>query len=225
MTANGYLQLIFFLVVLIGLAKPLGWYMARVYEGQSIGLDRVLGPIERLIYRLSGVQADQEMNWKVYTVAMLLFNLAGLLVVYLLQRLQAGLPLNPQGLAAITPDSSFNTAISFASNTNWQGYGGETTMSYLTQMIGLTVQNFVSAAAGMATLVALIRGIARRSAQTIGNFWVDIIRSTLYILLPLSIVLALLLVSQGVVQTLSPYQTVRLIEATADADGNAVTEQ
>ena len=225
MTANGYLQLIFFLAVLIGLAKPLGWYMARVYEGQSTGLDRVLGPIERLIYRLSGVQADQEMNWKVYTVAMLLFNLAGLLVVYLLQRLQAGLPLNPQGLAAITPDSSFNTAISFASNTNWQGYGGETTMSYLTQMIGLTVQNFVSAAAGMATLVALIRGIARRSAQTIGNFWVDMIRSTLYILLPLSIVLALLLVSQGVVQTLSPYQTVRLIEATADADGNAVTEQ
>ena len=225
MTINGFLQLAFYMVLLIGLAKPLGWYMARVYEGQSTGLDRILGPLERIIYRLSGVRANEEMNWKVYTVAMLLFNLAGLLVVYLLQRMQGLLPLNPQALPAITVDSSFNTAISFASNTNWQGYGGETTMSYLTQMLGLTVQNFVSAAAGMATLVALIRGLTRRSAQTIGNFWVDMVRSVLYILLPLSVIVALVLVSQGVVQTFSPYQTVTLVEATTDADGNALTGQ
>lgn len=225
MTINGFLQLAVYLVVLIGLAKPLGWYMARVYEGQSTGLDRVLGPVERFIYRLSGVQETAEMNWKVYTVAMLLFNLAGLLVVYLLQRLQGVLPLNPQALPAITPDSSFNTAVSFATNTNWQGYGGETTMSYLTQMAGLTVQNFVSAAAGMATLVALIRGLSRRSTQMIGNFWVDMVRSTLYILFPLSLLLALLLVSQGVVQTFSPYQAVPLVAATQDANGNAVTTQ
>ena len=225
MTINGFLQLAVYLIVLIGLAKPLGWYMARVYEGQSTGLDRVLGPVERFIYRLSGVQEKAEMNWKVYTVAMLLFNLAGLLVVYLLQRLQGVLPLNPQALPAITPDSAFNTAVSFATNTNWQGYGGETTMSYLTQMAGLTVQNFVSAAAGMATLVALIRGLSRRSTQMIGNFWVDMVRSTLYILLPLSLILALLLVSQGVVQTFSPYQEVPLVAATQDANGNAVTTQ
>ena len=188
MALNGYVQLGLYLVVLLALAKPLGWYMARVYEGLPSGLDRVLGPVERLIYRLCGVRADRpeaEMTWKTYAVAMLLFNLLGLLVVYLLQRFQGVLPLNPQGLSAVTPDSSFNTAVSFASNTNWQGYGGETTMGYLVQMLGLTVQNFVSAAAGMATLVALIRGLARRSAQTIGNFWVDMTRSTLYILLPL----------------------------------------
>ncbi|CAN5598248.1 potassium-transporting ATPase subunit KdpA [soil metagenome] len=225
MTINGFLQLAFYLVVLIGLAKPLGSYMARVYEGQSIGLDRILGPLERLIYRLSGVQPAEEMNWKVYAVAMLLFNLAGLLVVYLLQRLQGALPLNPQSLPNISADSAFNTAVSFATNTNWQGYGGETTMSYLTQMVGLSVQNFVSAAAGMATLVALIRGLTRRSAQTIGNFWVDMVRSTLYILLPLSVILAVILVSQGVVQTFGPYQEIRLLTATQDASGNAVTTQ
>ena len=150
------------MVVLIALAKPLGAYMARVYEGQSIGLDRVLGPVERLIYRLCGVNPQAEMNWKTYAVAMLLFNLFGLIVVYLLQRLQGVLPLNPQGLGAVSPDSSFNTAVSFATNTNWQGYGGETTMSYLTQMLALTVQNFVSAATGMAMLVALIRGLRAR---------------------------------------------------------------
>src|SRR6476469_1484829 len=154
MTINGYLQLIVYLVVLIALAKPLGWYMARVYEGQPTGLDRVLGPIERLIYRLSGVRPDEEMDWKLYTVAMLVFSIASIFVVYLLQRVQGWLPLNPQGLTAITPDSSFNTAVSFATNTNWQGYGGETTMSYFTQMMALTVQNFVSVAAGMAILIA-----------------------------------------------------------------------
>src|SRR5206468_6989667 len=143
---------------------------------------------------------DQEQGWKAYTVALLLFNVIGILVVYCLQRLQALLPLNPQELGAVTPDSSFNTAISFGTNTNWQGYGGETTMSYLTQMLGLGVQNFLSAATGMTVLVALIRGLARRTVQTIGNFWVDLTRSTLYILLPLSVVWALVLVSQGVVQ-------------------------
>ena len=201
MTLNDAIQLLIFAVVLTALAKPLGAYMARVYEGRPFGLDKALGWLERLVYRLCGVDARVEMGWKLYALAMLLFNLAGLLLVYLLQRAQGALPLNPQGFGAVSPDSSFNTAVSFASNTNWQGYGGESTMSYLTQMLGLTVQNFVSAATGMAVLVALIRGFARRSASTIGNFWVDLTRTTLYILLPLSIVWRLVLVSQGVVQT------------------------
>jgi K+-transporting ATPase ATPase A chain len=225
MTLNGFLQIAFYLVILILLAIPLGSYMARVYQGERTFLDGVLGPIERLVYRLAGVKPDQEMNWKTYAVAMLLFNLLGLAVVYALQRLQGVLPLNPQGMVAVTPDSSFNTAVSFASNTNWQGYGGETTMSYLTQMLGLTVQNFVSAASGMAVLVALIRGLVRHTAQTLGSFWVDLTRTTLYILLPLSLVLALALVSQGVVQNFSPYQTAALLQSTTDADGNPVAEQ
>jgi potassium-transporting ATPase potassium-binding subunit len=215
MTANGLFQLALYVVVLIALAKPLGAYMARVYEGRPFGLDRVLGPVERLIYRLCGVRPDEEMNWKNYAIAMLLFNFAGFLAVYALQRLQHVLPLNPQGFGPVSPDSSFNTAASFATNTNWQGYGGETTMSYLTQMLGLTVQNFVSAAAGMATLIAFIRGLVRRSAQTIGNFWVDLTRTTLYILLPLSTVLALLLVSQGVVQTFGAYAKVNVVQQTS----------
>jgi K+-transporting ATPase ATPase A chain len=164
----------------------------------------VLGWLERLLYRAAGVKADEEMGWKPYAVAMLLFNLGGLVVVYVLQRLQGWLPLNPAGLGAVSPDSSWNTAVSFATNTNWQGYGGESTMSYLTQMLAMTVQNFLSAATGMAVLVALIRGFARHSAETIGNFWVDLTRSTLYILLPLSFVLALLLVPQGMTQTFGP---------------------
>jgi potassium-transporting ATPase potassium-binding subunit len=233
MTLNGYVQLGLYLVVLLALAKPLGWYMAQVYEGLPIGLDRVLGPLERFIYRLCGVRAERpeaEMNWRTYAIAMLLFNLFGFLAVYTLQRFQGVLPLNPQGLGAVTPDSSFNTAVSFASNTNWQSYGGETTMGYLVQMLGLTVQNFVSAASGMATLVALIRGLARRTAQTIGNFWVDMTRSTLYILLPLSVVLALIQVSQGVVQNFSAYKTVPLLQATSyeqpqlDADGKPLKD-
>ncbi|HEU5100618.1 MAG TPA: potassium-transporting ATPase subunit KdpA [Roseiflexaceae bacterium] len=230
MTFNGYLQIALYMVVLIGLARPLGWYMAQVYEGQPIGLNRVLGPLERLIYRLCGTREDAEMGWKTYALVMLLFNLFGLLAVYALQRLQALLPLNPQGLGAIAPDSSFNTAVSFATNTNWQGYGGEVTMSYLSQMLGLSVQNFVSAASGMATLVALIRGLRLRSAQTIGNFWVDMTRSTLYILLPLSIVLALVQVSQGVVQNFSAYQAVPLLQAQSyeqpklDAQGNPLKD-
>jgi K+-transporting ATPase ATPase A chain len=230
MTLNGYIQIVFYMLVVLALAKPLGWYMTRVYEGQNIGLNRVLGPIERLIYRLCGTRPDQEMSWKTYAFATLLFNLVGLLVVYTLQRLQALLPLNTQGLGAITPDSSFNTAVSFASNTNWQGYGGEVTMSYLTQMLGLNVQNFVSAATGMAVLVALIRGIARRTTQTVGNFWVDMTRSVLYVLLPLSFVLALALVTQGVPQTFSSYQAVPLLQAQSyeqpalDADGNPLKD-
>jgi K+-transporting ATPase ATPase A chain len=189
--------------------------MVRVYEGRPIGLDRLLGPLERGIYRLCGVRAIDEMDWKTYGIAMLLFNLAGLLAVYALQRWQGFLSLNPQGFGAVPPDLAFNTAVSFATNTNWQSYGGETTMSYLTQMLGLTVQNFVSAATGMAVLVALIRGLARKSAGTIGSFWVDLVRSTLYILLPLSFILALVLVSEGAVQTFHPYQTAILLQPTS----------
>jgi potassium-transporting ATPase potassium-binding subunit len=225
MTLNGWLQLGLYLVVLIALVKPLGTYMTRVYEGQFTHLDRFLGPIERLIYRLSGVRPQDAMNWKTYAIAVLLFNFVGLIVVYLSQRVQGALPLNPQGLGAVSPDSSFNTAVSFASNTNWQGYGGETTLSYLTQMLTLTVQNFVSAATGMAVLIALIRGLRARSAQTIGNFWVDMTRSTLYILLPLAIVLAVILVSQGVIQNFNTYQAVPLLQPALDANGNTVTQQ
>jgi potassium-transporting ATPase potassium-binding subunit len=225
MNIYGWIQILFYLIVLIGLAKPLGSYMAKVYKGERVFLDPVLGPVERFIYRLSGVKADEEMNWKTYAIAVMLFNILGLLAVYALQRLQAVLPLNPMGLGAVTPDSSWNTATSFATNTNWQGYGGETTMSYLTQMLGMTVQNFVSAATGMAVLIALIRGLVRHNAKGIGNFWVDLTRSTLYILVPLSIVVALLIASQGVVQTFSSYKTVDLLEPTTDANGNVVTQQ
>jgi K+-transporting ATPase ATPase A chain len=225
MTFSGIFQIALYLVVLTLLVRPLGAHMARVYEGRRTFLDAVFGPVERLIYLLAGVDPAREMGWKSYAAGMLLFNLAGFLLVYGLQRLQGFLPLNPQGFGAVSPDSSFNTAVSFASNTNWQGYGGETTMSYLTQMLGLAVQNFVSAATGMAVLAAFIRSLARQTAQTIGNFWVDLTRSTLYILLPLALVLAVILVSQGVVQTFSPYKTVILLQPTVDADGKTVTEQ
>ncbi len=231
MTANGYVQLILFVVVLLGLAKPLGSYMARVYDGPPMFLDRVLGPVERLIYRVCGVDPNEGMTWRTYAVAMMLFNLVGLLFVYALQRLQGVLPLNPQGFGAVTPDSSFNTAVSFATNTNWQGYGGESTMSYLTQMLGLNVQNFVSAAAGMATLLPLVRGLRQATNKFIGNFWVDLTRTTLYILLPLSILWALVQVSQGVVQSFGAYKTVALVQATSysnplkDADGNAIVDE
>jgi potassium-transporting ATPase potassium-binding subunit len=225
MTTNGYLQLAFYLIILLALAKPLGSYMTRVYQGERTLLAPVIRPVERLIYRASGVSAEAETDWKMYAIGMLLFNIVGLLVVYALQRLQASLPFNPEGLAAITAHSSWNTAVSFATNTNWQGYGGEVTMSYLTQMAALTVQNFVSAATGMAVMVALIRGIARHTAKTVGNFWVDLTRSVLYILLPLATLLALVLVSQGVVQTLRPYQTVSMLQPAADANGQSVTDQ
>ena len=225
MNIYSWLQLVFYMVVLITLTKPLGAFMARVYQGERTFLDPLLQPVERLIYRLSGVHPDEEMNWKVYAIAMLLFNGMGLLFVYFLQRIQGFLPLNPQGFGAVSPDSSWNTAVSFATNTNWQGYGGETTMSYLTQMLGLTVQNFVSAATGMAIAIAMIRGLIRHTAKTIGNFWVDLTRSVLYILLPLSFVLALVLVSQGVVQTFNQYKTATLLQPTTDSNGNAVTRQ
>jgi K+-transporting ATPase ATPase A chain len=239
MTANGYLQLVLYVVVLIALAKPLGAYMARIYEGRPAVLNRIGAPFENLIYRVCGVNPTQEMRWTQYAVAALVFNVLGFFVVYALQRLQLSLPLNPQAMAAVSPDSSFNTAISFITNTNWQGYGGESTMSYLSQMLGLTVQNFVSAATGMAVLIALIRGFARQNAEAIGNFWVDLTRGTLYILLPLSLVLALVLVWQGMPQTFSAYPTVPLVEsveydnpkldaagqAIKDDKGNAVTEK
>ena len=238
MTANGYLQLGFYVVVLIALARPLGAYMARIYGGEPAVLNRFGAPFERLLYRVCGVDPQREMRWTEYAVAALAFNLLGLLVVYALQRFQGGLPLNPQDLSAVSPDSAFNTAVSFASNTNWQGYGGETTMSTLTQMLGLTVQNFASAATGMAVLVAFVRGFKRASATTIGNFWVDLVRSTLYILLPLALMVAVVLVSQGVVQTFSSYKTVELVELVSydnpkvdasgqsvkDEKGNAITE-
>ena len=216
MNVYSLIQFFLFMVVLLALAKPLGSYMAKVYQGERTFLDRVLRPIERFVYRISGINPEEEMDWKVYAIAMLTFNVLGLFFVYALQRLQNILPLNPQGLAAVSADSSWNTAVSFASNTNWQGYGGEVTMSYLTQMLGLSVQNFVSAAAGMAVLVAFIRGITRHTTKSIGNFWVDLTRSTMYILLPLSIVLALALVSQGVVQTFSEYKTVNGLQSSAE---------
>ncbi|HET9929506.1 MAG TPA: potassium-transporting ATPase subunit KdpA [Polyangiaceae bacterium] len=225
MTTNDLLQIGIFFAVLLALALPLGLYMARVYEGRRLALEKVFGPVERLIYRLSGVKPDSEMDWKTYAVAMLAFNMVGLLAVYALQRVQGALPLNPQGLPGTTPDLAFNTATSFATNTNWQSYGGESTLSYLTQMLGLTVQNFVSAASGMAVLVALIRGFTRRESTTIGNFWVDLVRGNLYILLPLSVVTALLLVSQGVVQTFAPYREVPLLQALQGEAGKAPLTQ
>jgi K+-transporting ATPase ATPase A chain len=225
---QGYAQIIVFLAVLVASVKPLGAYMARVFEGEPIVLEKGLGWLERLIYRLAGVSRDpdqREMSWTAYAVAMLVFNGAGILVVYGVQRLQGFLPLNPQGFAAPTPDLSWNTAVSFATNTNWQSYGGETTMSYFTQMTALAVQNFVCAASGMAVMIALVRGIARKSTSTLGNFWVDLTRSTLYILLPLAVFWAVVFVSQGVVQTFGPYASVGLLQATKDADGHAVTDQ
>jgi K+-transporting ATPase ATPase A chain len=225
MTMNDVLQCVIFFVVLLALGIPLGAYMARVYEGEAKVAQRLLGPIERLFYRLSGVHPELEMNWKQYAGAVLVFNLAGVIVVYVLQRAQAHLPLNPAGLGAVAPELSFNTATSFATNTNWQAYGGETTLSYFTQMAALTVQNFVSAAAGMAVLVALIRGFARHTTQQIGNFWVDLTKSTLYVLLPLSILLALALVSQGVVQTFGPYATAHVLQPMKDANGAKVFDQ
>jgi len=213
MSGNGVFQILLYFGVLTALAWPLGGFIARVYLGERTFLSPILGPIERLTYRLAGVRTDDEMDWKRYAVAVIWFSLIGVLFVYALQRLQGFLPLNPQDLGAVSPDSSFNTAVSFVTNTNWQGYGGESTMSYLSQMLGLAVQNFVSAAAGMAVLAAFIRGFVRRKMSTVGNFWVDLTRSTLYVLMPLSFVLALLLVSQGVVQNFSAAVEVPLMES------------
>ncbi|QDT71832.1 potassium-transporting ATPase subunit KdpA [Lacipirellula limnantheis] len=225
MTANSWIQLALFLGALVALAKPLGSYMARILEGKPCGLDRVLGWCERGIYRLAGVDPQQEMGWRTYAFAVMAFNLLGIAAVYLLLRLQGALPLNPQGLPGTTPDLAFNTAVSFGTNTNWQSYGGEATLGYLAQMLGLTVQNFVSAATGIAVLAALIRGLVRRSATTIGNFWVDLVRSTLYILLPLSVILAVALASQGVIQNFDAYQSVDLVEPIPVDGGEPTTTQ
>ncbi len=225
MNWNNLIQVSIYLVVLILAVKPLGMFIAYIYEGRPAGVNVWLGPFESWIYRVCGVKFEIGMTWKEYAVALMLFNVLGILVVYMVQRLQIFLPLNPMGMAAVTPDSSFNTAVSFASNTNWQGYGGESTMSYLTQMLALTVQNFVSAATGMAVLVALIRGFVQKQTKTLGNFWVDLVRSTLYILIPLSLVLAVVLVSQGTPQTLNSSATVTLVQPMKDAAGKPVTEQ
>lgn len=225
MTTNAILQIGLYSAVLLACVKPLGLFMAHVYLGRPTFLDRLMGPVERLLYRVAGIDSQTEMTWRQYASAVLLFSFVSVLAVYAVQRLQGFLPLNPESLPAVSPDSSFNTAVSFASNTNWQGYSGETTMSYLTQMTALTVQNFLSAATGMAVLVALIRAFSRQVSLTLGNFWVDLVRGTLYILLPLSLVLALVLVSQGVVQRITPYQEVVRVEPTVDADGKPVTAQ
>jgi K+-transporting ATPase ATPase A chain len=228
MTANGWLQIALFFALLLLAAKPMGLYMARVYERKKTWLDPVLGPIERLLYRMTGVDASAEMRWTEYGAAMLIFSCATLLLTYAIERLQHAIPLwNPQHLAAVEPYLAWNTAASFTTNTNWQSYVPETTMSYLTQMAGLATHNFWSAATGMALAIAFIRGISRREAKTLGNFWVDLTRGTLWVLVPICIVYALALVSQGVVQNLKPYDTVTLVEpqtvTAPGADGKPVT--
>lgn len=213
MSANLLLQYGFFFAVLFLLAWPLGLYMARIYRGDLPAFVAWLRPLENFCYRLAGVRHGDDMGWRRYAGAVLAFSLLGVLAVYALQRLQLWLPFNPQAMANTTPDLAFNTAVSFVTNTNWQAYGGETTMSYLTQMLGLAVQNFLSAATGMAVVVALMRGFQRKEAGGIGNFWIDMVRSTLYVLLPLSLILALALVGQGVVQSVAPYASVPLTQA------------
>jgi potassium-transporting ATPase potassium-binding subunit len=213
MTANGWLQILFFLALILLVTKPMGVFMARVFSRERTSMDPVLRPIERVLYRVTGVDENHEMRWTEYAVSMLLFSLVSMLLLYLIQRVQGFLPFNPQKLGAVSPAHlAFNTAASFTTNTNWQNYAGETTMSYFTQMAGLAYHNFVSAAVGIALAIAFIRGIARRQTETIGNFWVDMVRSCLWVLLPFSIVGALLLVSQGVVQNLRPYDKVALAE-------------
>jgi K+-transporting ATPase ATPase A chain len=212
MTANGWLQIVIFLAVILAVTKPLGVFMTRVFAREHTFMDPVLRPIERLIYRMTGVDEDHEMRWTEYAAAMLLFSLVSMLLLYLMERVQGALPFNPQKFAAIPEALAFNTAASFTTNTNWQNYSGEVVMSYLTQMAGLAYHNFTSAAVGIALAIAFIRGIARRQMQTLGNFWVDMVRSCLWVLLPFCVVGALVLVSQGVVQNLKPYDTVKLIE-------------
>jgi K+-transporting ATPase ATPase A chain len=230
MNANNFIQLGLYLAVLVLLVKPLGSYMAAVFADGQNRVTRIGAPVERLLYRIAGIAPDEEMSWVRYALAMLIFNIAGLLAVYALMRLQVWLPLNPQKMDNVPPDLAMNTAISFATNTNWQAYSGESTLSYFTQMLGLGVQNFLSAATGIAVLIAVIRGFVRRSSKTIGNFWVDLTRSTLYILLPLALVLSLLLVWQGVPQNFSEYKSVPLLEQTIatetvkDVDGKDVTK-
>src|SRR5664279_6332611 len=212
MTTNGWIQIGVFLAVILAITKPLGVFMARVFNGERTFLDPVLRPIERLLYRVTGVDEEHEMRWTEYAFSMLLFSGATMLLLYLIERVQQFLPLNPQKFGAVAQALAFNTAASFTTNTNWQNYSGESTMSYLTQMAGLAYHNFASAAVGIALAIAFIRGIARKEKDTIGNFWVDMTRSILWVLLPTCIVYALLLVSQGAVQNLRPYDTAKLIE-------------
>ncbi|HKD13246.1 MAG TPA: potassium-transporting ATPase subunit KdpA [Candidatus Angelobacter sp.] len=226
MTLNGWFQIFLFFVSILLVTKPVGVFMARVFSRERTWFDPVLRPIEKLIYKLTGVNEDHEMRWTEYSIAMLLFSAASMLVLYLLQRVQHALPFNPQGMANVAPDLAFNTAASFTTNTNWQFYSGENTMSYLTQMAGLAFHNFVSAAVGIALAVVFIRAIARREKDTLGNFWVDLTRANLWVLLPACIVYAMFLVSQGVIQNFKPYDTVKLVEAQqvpkVDAGGKPV---
>ena len=230
MTFNGILQILLFFAVILALTKPMGIYLTQVYSGEKTFLDFIFRPLERLIYAVTRVDASREMNWKQYGVAMLIFSLFSTLTLYAIQRLQGVLPLNPQEFAGTSPELSFNTAISFITNTNWQSYGGETTMSYFTQMVGLSVQNFVSAAVGMALAVVFIRGIARFETENLGNFWQDLVRGILYVLLPISFLAAIFFVSQGVVQNFKPYDTANLTESFVvqadkkDADGIVITD-
>jgi K+-transporting ATPase ATPase A chain len=231
MSLNGWLQILFFLALIFAVTKPLGIFMTHVFNRERTFLDPVLRPFERLIYRLTAVNETREMRWTEYAVAMLLFNVVTLLLLYAIQRLQGVLPLNPQALGAIEPSSTFNTSASFTSNTNWQSYVPETTMSYLTQMAGLAFHNFASAATGIALAIAFIRGIARREAQAIGNFWVDMVRSLLWVMLPFCLVGALVFVSQGMIQNLKPYEVAQLVDKQItvevdkkDADGNVVKD-
>jgi len=212
MTANGLLQITVFFIIIIALTKPLGWYITRVFAGERTLLSPIFLPVEKFFYRLAGVDPEQEQRWTSYAVAMLLFNLAGFVSLYALERFQAALPFNPQGMNGVAPDLAFNTAISFITNTNWQAYSGETTMSYLVQMAGLTVHNFVSAATGIALALALVRGFARHSVQSLGNFWADLTRGILYILLPIAIVTALFFVWQGIPQNLGSYVDATTLE-------------
>ncbi|KAK45236.1 ATPase [Caballeronia jiangsuensis] len=230
MNANTFMQTAIFIVVLIALAIPLGRYISNVLDGSSVVVRRIGRPVENVLYRIAGVDPDAEMSWKHYALAVMLFNVLGALVLYAILRLQGMLPANPQGFAAMSPDAAFNTAVSFVTNTNWQDYGGESTLGYLAQMLGLTVQNFLSAATGIAVVIALIRGFKRHSAQTIGNFWVDLTRTTLYILAPLAVVFALVFVSQGAIQNFRAYQDVSTLQVTSyqtqstDAQGKSVTQ-
>lgn len=225
MLSNTMIQVGLYLTVILLLTKPMGLWIAKVMNGDSVIANKLGGPIERTIYRTLGVKPEIEMGWKHYAVALILFNLIGIAVVYALQRWQVWLPLNPQNLPSVSVDSSLNTAISFVSNTNWQGYSGEVTMSYLTQMLGLTVQNFLSAATGIAVVIALIRGFARHTSKTIGNFWVDMTRATLYILLPLSFIFAIALMGQGVIQNFDAYKEVTTLQPTSYSIANEAGEQ